>query len=161
MKLWFRLTIVCGALLGLLLGRTPPADWNYQLHAVRSGPCSDQGKETASDSFTASVVESMECDPARAASLESLVLDRTLTASNTGPPGQETHGPAEPMGPWRVAGQAGNSNQRHRATFSTNLLAFYRRIKKSVPQQALASPAPDFQRLPLIPRPVQGLRGAS
>jgi hypothetical protein len=23
-------------------------DWNYQLHAVRSGPCFDQGKETAS-----------------------------------------------------------------------------------------------------------------
>ena len=128
MKLWFRLTIVCGALLGLLLGLTPPADWNYQSHVVRSGPGFDQGKETASDSSTASVVERMKCDPARA-SLESLVLDRALTASNTGPPGQETHGPAEPMGPWRVAGQAGNSNQRHRATFSTNLLAFDRRIK--------------------------------
>ena len=98
MTLWFRLTIVCGALLGLLLGLTPPADWNYQSHAVRSGPCFDQGKETASDSTTASVVESMECDPARAASLESLVLDRALTASNTGPLGQETRGPAEPMG---------------------------------------------------------------
>jgi hypothetical protein len=103
MKLWFRLIMVCGALLGLLLGLTPPADWNYQSHAVRLGPCFDQGKETASDSFTASVVESMECDPARAASLESLVRDRALTASNTGSPGQETHGPAEPMGPWRVA----------------------------------------------------------
>ncbi len=138
MKLWFRLTLVCGALLGLLLGLTPPAHWNYQSHVVRSGPCFDQGKDTAFDSSTASVVESMEYDPARAASLESLVLDRALTASNTDPPGQETHGPAEPMGPWRVAGQAGNSNQRHRATFSTNLLAFYHRIKKSVPQQALA-----------------------
>ncbi len=140
MKLWFGLTLVCGALLGLLLGLSPPSDWNYQSHVVRSGPCFDPGKETASDSSTASVVESMECDPARTASLESHVLDRALTASNTGPPGQETHGPAEPMGPWRVAGQAGNSNQRHRATFSTNLLAFYHRIKKSVPQQALARP---------------------
>jgi hypothetical protein len=129
MTLWFRLTIVCGALLGLLLGLTPPADWNYQSHAVRSGPCFDQGKETASDSSTASVIESMECDPARAAPLESLVRDCALTASNTGPPGQQTHGPAEPMGPWRVAGQAGNSNQRHRATFSTNLPAFDRQIK--------------------------------
>ena len=128
---WFRFTLVCRALLGLLLGLTPPADWNYQSHVVRSGPGFDQGKETASDSSTASVVERMECDPARAASLESLVLDRALTASNTGPPGQKTHAPAEPMGPWRVAGQAGNSNQRHRATFSTNLLAFDRRIKKS------------------------------
>src|SRR5229473_6887703 len=141
MKLWFRLTLVCGALLGLLLGLTPPAHWNYQSHVVRSGPCFDQGKDTAFDSSTASVIESMEYDPARAASLESLVLDRALTASNTDPPGQETHGPAEPMGPWRVAGQAGNSNQRHRATFSTNLLAFYRRIKKSVPQQALTNAA--------------------
>jgi hypothetical protein len=129
MKLWFRLTIVCGALLGLLLGLTPLADWNYQSHAVCLGPCFDQGKQTASDSSTASVVESVECDPARAASLESLVLDRALTASNTGPPGQETRGPAQPRGPWRVAGQAGNSNQRHRATFSTNLLALDRRIK--------------------------------
>jgi hypothetical protein len=125
MKLWFGLTLVCGALLGLLLGLSPPSDWNYQSHVVRSGPCFDQGKETASDSSTASVVESMECDPARTASLESHVLDRALTASNTSPP----NGPAEPMGPWRFAGQAGNSNQRHRATFSTNLLAFDRRIK--------------------------------
>src|SRR3989442_1197666 len=117
MKLWFHLTIVCGALLGLLLGLTPPADWNYQSHVVRSGPCFDQGKETASDSSTASVVETMECDPARAASLESLALDRALTASNTGPPGQEPHGRAEPMGPWRVAGQAGNS----KPTPSSNL----------------------------------------
>src|SRR5438876_680925 len=99
MKLCFRLTIVCGALLGLLLGLTPPADWNYQSHVVRSGPCFEQGKETVSDSSTASVVESMECDPDRAVSLESLVLDRALTASNTDPPGQETHGPAEPMSP--------------------------------------------------------------
>ena len=126
---WFRLTLACWALLGLLLGLTPPADSDYQSHVVRSGPCFDQGKETASDSSTASVVESMECDPARAASLESLVLDRALTASNTGPPGQDTHGPAELMGPWRVAGQAGNSNRRQRATFSTNLLAFDCQIK--------------------------------
>ena len=81
MKLWFGLTLVCGALLGLLLGLTPPADWNYQSHVVRSGLCFDPGKETASDSSTASVVETMECDPARTASLESHVLDRALTAS--------------------------------------------------------------------------------
>ena len=125
MKLWFRLTIVCGALLGLLLGLPPPADWNYQSHVVRSGPCFDQGKETASDSSTVSVVERMECAPARAASLESLVLDRAWTASNTSPPGQETYGPAETMGELPVK----PANQRHRATFSTNLLAFDRRIK--------------------------------
>ena len=90
---WLRLTLVCWALLGLLLGLTPPADWNYQSPAVPSQPCFDQGKEAASDSLTASVARSMQFDPARGASLESLVLNCTLTASNTGPPGQETDQP--------------------------------------------------------------------
>ena len=130
MKLWFRLTIVCGALLGLLLGLTPPADWNYQSHVVRSGPCFDQGKETASDSSTASLVASMECDPARAASLESLVLDRAFDCEQywSTRPGDPRASGTDGR-PWRVAAQAGNSNQRHPATFSTNLLAFDRRIK--------------------------------
>jgi hypothetical protein len=35
------------------------------------------------------------------------------------------------MGPWQVAGQAGNSNQRHRATLSAKLLVFSRKIEKS------------------------------
>jgi hypothetical protein len=131
MMTWFRLTLVCGALLGLLLGLTQPADWNDPSHAVRSGPCFDRGNEATSDSPTASVVASMESDPVRAGPFRFLVLDCTLSASNTGPPGQETHGPQDPMGPWRVAGQAGNSNQRHRATFCTKLLAFNRRIEES------------------------------
>src|SRR5271157_4899632 len=33
--------------------------------------------------------------------------------------------------PWRVTGQAGNSDQRHRATFPTKLLAFNPRIEES------------------------------
>ena len=129
----FRLTLslVCGALLCLLLGRNPPADWNSQSYVVRSQPCFDQGKEAASDSPTTSVVGSMEFDPARAGPFGSLVLDGASTAGNMGPPGQESHGPPEPMGPWRVAGQAGNSNQPHRATFSTKLLALNRRIEES------------------------------
>jgi hypothetical protein len=125
---WFRLTLVCCVLFCLFLGLTPAVDWNYQ-PVFSSGSSYDQSKELASDSFTASVVESMECDPARAASLESLVLDRALTASNTGPPGQVTHGPAQPMGPWRVAGLAGNSNQRHRATLSAKLLVSAEQLK--------------------------------
>ncbi|HEX9111141.1 MAG TPA: hypothetical protein VF845_06645 [Terriglobales bacterium] len=118
MKRWFRLTLVCGALLGLLLGLTPPAGWNYQ-SVVSPGPQFDRDQEAAPDLTPTSVAESMEYDPVRAAALESLVLDRAFTASNTGPPGQETHGPVELMGRWRVAGQAGNSNQGHRATFSS------------------------------------------
>jgi hypothetical protein len=35
------------------------------------------------------------------------------------------------MGPWQVAGQAGNSNQRHRATLSKKLLIFSRKIEES------------------------------
>src|ERR1700737_410314 len=139
MKLWFRLTIVCGALLGLLLGLTPPADWNYQSHVVRSGPCFDQGKETASDSSTASLVASMECDPARAASLESLVLDRALTVSNTGPPGQETPGRAELMValgelPLKPATQTNAIQQPSPQIYWLSTAE----LKIGVPQQALA-----------------------
>jgi len=133
MMTWFRLTfsLLCWALLCLLLGLNQSADWNYQSHVVSSQPCFDQGKEAASDSPTTSVVGSMEFDPARAGPFGSLVLDGASTAGNMGPPGQESHGPPEPMGPWRVAGQAGNSNQPHRATFSTKLLALNRRIEES------------------------------
>jgi hypothetical protein len=48
----------------------------------------------------------MEFDSARAGPLASLVLDGAWTAGNIGPPGQETHGPPEPIGPWRLAGQS-------------------------------------------------------
>jgi hypothetical protein len=86
MMTWFRLTLVCGALLGLLLGLTQPADWNEPSPAVRSRPCFDRGNEATSDSPTASVVASMESDPARAGPFRFLVLDCTLSASNIGPP---------------------------------------------------------------------------
>jgi hypothetical protein len=68
---------------------------------------------------------------ARTGPFGSLVLDCGLTVGNIGPPGQENHGPPEPMGPWQVAGQAGNSNQRHRATLSKKLLVFSRKIEES------------------------------
>jgi len=90
---WFRLILVCWTLLALFLGLTPPAGWNYQ-EVVSSGPLFDHAKETVSDLTSTSVVESMEFDPARTASLESLVLGRALTASSTGPPGQQTRASA-------------------------------------------------------------------
>ena len=127
----FRLTcsLVCWILLCLLLGLNPPADWNSQSHVVRSQPCFDQGKEAASDSPTTSVVGSMEFDPARAGPFGSLVLDSASTAGNMGPPGKESHGPAEPIGPWRVAAQAGNSNQPHRATSPRNYWLLSAKLK--------------------------------
>jgi hypothetical protein len=129
MKPWFRLTLVCCVLLGLLLGLTQAVDWNYQ-PVVSSGSLFDRVTK-ASDSPTSSVVGSIAFDLARAGPFGSLVLDCRLTAGNIGPPGQENHGPPEPMGPWQVAGQAGNSNQRPRATLSKKLLVFSRKIEES------------------------------
>ena|ERR1700693_1476632 len=126
---WFRLTLVCCVLLGLLLGLTQAVDWNYQ-PVVSSGSLFDRATN-ASDSPTSSVVGSMAFHLARAGPFGSLVLDCGLTAGNIGPPG-----PGEPRatatdGPWQVAGQAGNSNQRHRATLSKKLLVFSRKIEES------------------------------
>ena len=93
---WFRLTLVCCVLLGLLLGLTQAVDWNYQ-PVVSSGSLVDRATN-ASDSPMSSVVGSMAFDLARAGPFGSLVLDCGLTAGNIGPPGQENHGPPEPMG---------------------------------------------------------------
>ena len=127
---WFRLTLVCCVLLGLLLGLTQALDWNYQ-PIVSSGSSFDRGTKATSDSPTSSVVGSVAFHLARAGPFGSLVLDCGLTAGNNDPPGQENHGPPEPMGPWQVAGQAGNSNQRHRATLSAKLLVFSQKIEKA------------------------------
>jgi len=93
---WFRLTLVCCVLLGLLLGLTQAVDWNYQ-PVVSSGSLFDRASN-ASDLPTSSAVGSMAFDLARAGPFGSLVLDCGLTAGNVGPPGQENHGPPEPMG---------------------------------------------------------------
>ena len=126
---WFRLTLVCCALLGLLLGLTQAVDWNYQ-PVVSSGSLVDRATN-ASDSPTSSVVGSMAFDLARAEPFGSLVLDCGLTAGNIGPPGQENHGPPEPMDLGKLPARAGNSNQRHRATLSKKLLVFSRKIEES------------------------------
>jgi hypothetical protein len=130
MTSWFRLTLVCCVLLCLVLSLTQAVEWNYQ-PVTSSGSSFDRGTKATSDSPTSSVVGSMVFDLARTRPLGSPVLDRGLTGRNIAPPGQENHGPPEPMGPWQVAGQAGNSNQRHRATLSTKLLVFSRTIEES------------------------------
>jgi hypothetical protein len=130
MTTWFRLTLVCCILLCLFLGLTQAVDWNY-LPVVSSGSLFDRGTKATSDSPTSSVVGSMAFHLARAGPFGDLGLDCGLTAGNIGPPGQENHGPPEPMGPWQVAGQTGNSNQRHRATSSAKLPVFSRKIEES------------------------------
>ena len=89
---WFRLTLVCCVLLGLLLGLTQAADWNYQ-PIVSSGSSFDRGTKATSDSSTSSVVGSMAFHLARAGPFRSLVLDCGLAVGNNDPPGQESHGP--------------------------------------------------------------------
>lgn len=91
MTTWFRLTLVCCVLLGLILGLTQAVDWNYQ-SVVSSGSSFDRGTKATSDSPTSSVVGSMAFHLARAGPFGSLVLDCGLTAGNIGPPGQENHG---------------------------------------------------------------------
>jgi hypothetical protein len=115
MKTWFSLTLVCWAWLCLLLSFSQQAGQNHPLQVVGSGPWFDRCKEPASGSPTASVLRNLEFDQARAGPLESLAPGRALTAHNIGPPCQDTHGPPEPGGPWRVADQNGHSKQ-HRAT---------------------------------------------
>lgn len=111
MKPWYSFILVCWALLFLLLSLSEQAGLNHLLLVASSG------QWLASGSPTASVLKSMEFDQARAAPLESLVLDYALTAVHMGPPGQEIHGPPQSMGPWRVAGQ----NLQLKATIATFL----------------------------------------
>ena len=123
MTSWFRLTL-CLGLLCLLVHLTQPADLN-QLQIVGCESWFDRGREPAPDVLTVSAVRSMEFR-ARAGPRQSLVLDSTLTAGNSGPPGWETHGPSAPIGPWRVAGQAvkpATPTNAPRAHLSAKILA--------------------------------------
>jgi hypothetical protein len=123
MKPWFSLILICWALLFLLLRLSQQAGLNHPLLVVGSGQWLDGRREPASGYPTASVLRSMEFDQARAAPLESLVVDYALTAVNMGPPGQESHGTPQSTGPWRVAGQSQQLKATIAAPFSTKLLA--------------------------------------
>jgi hypothetical protein len=98
MKQWLRLTLVCGVLVGLLLGLTQVVGLNYTLQVLGSGSWFDRGTGPASDAPTIAFIRSMEFHPPRAGPLESLVFDCALNADNIGPPGQETYGRPELMG---------------------------------------------------------------
>ena len=94
---WFpRLTLICCVLLCVFLGLTQAVVWNYQ-PVVSSGSSSDRGTKATSDSPTTSVVGSMTFHLARARPFGSLVLDCGSTVGNIGSPGQENHGPPEPI----------------------------------------------------------------
>jgi hypothetical protein len=121
MKHWLCLALLCWVLACLLLSIPQPVGLNCPGHLVASKLWLDRDREAALDSPRAWFVRSMAFDPARPGPLACPIFARKLTGS-IGPPGQETHGPPESMGPRRVAGQS-----RHlkapRATFSAKLSA--------------------------------------
>jgi hypothetical protein len=108
MKRWFRLTLVCCLLLCLCLSLPQAVGLNHRVQIVGFRACFDRGTESASDAPTVSVVTGMRFDPARTGPLASLILDCAWSSANLGPPSWEIHGPSEPIGPGRVAGQAAN-----------------------------------------------------
>jgi hypothetical protein len=105
MKPRFWLTMVCWALVCLVLGLSQQVGLYHPLQVSTSGQWLDRCREPASGSPTASIVKSTQFDPTRAGPLTSLVLDDAWTGGNVGPPGQETHGHPEDERNLPVAGQ--------------------------------------------------------
>ena len=106
MKPRFWLTMVCWALVCLLLSLSQQAGLNCPLQVASLSQWLDRCREPASGSPTASVVRSTQFDLARAGPLTSLVLEDAWTEGNIGPPGQETRRPPKPIGICQVAGQS-------------------------------------------------------
>jgi hypothetical protein len=125
MTSWFRLILLCLVLPCLLIHLTQPAELNHPLQIVGWGSWFDRGRESAPVALTVLAVRSVEFR-ARAVPRQFLARDAKLTAGNSGPPGQQTHGPPAPIGPWRVAGQAvkpATPTNAPRARFSAKILA--------------------------------------
>ena len=112
MKVCFPLTLVCCVLLCLFLSLPHSIGLKHGLQIVGSRPWIDREREPTSDASLVSVATRMRFDLPRPAPLASPLLDCAWAAGNLGPPGSETPGPPKPIGPWQVAGQAVNSNQR-------------------------------------------------
>ena len=118
MKPRFWLTMVCWALACLVLGLSQQAGLYHSSQVSGS-------RQPASGSPTASVFKSTQFDPARARSLTSLVLEDAWPDGNMGPPGQETHGPPEPIRICRLPVKDGSSKQEQAAIRRKLLTAVY------------------------------------
>jgi hypothetical protein len=116
MKPWFLLTILCWALVCLLLSLSQQPGLNRELQVVGSGQWLDRCGEAAFGSPAAAAVRGREYDQARAGPLESVALGDALTVGNIGPPCQETHGPPKASRAGRVAGQSRQLEVTHRVT---------------------------------------------
>jgi hypothetical protein len=115
MKPNFWLTVVCWALVGLLLSLSQQADLYHSLQVSGSSQWLDQCREPASGSRTASV--------SKARNSIRLVLDRSHLWSSRMRglmeilvhPGQENHGPPEPIRICRLPVKDGSSKQEQAA----------------------------------------------
>jgi hypothetical protein len=108
MKRWLRLTLVCWVLLCLFLSLPQAVGLNHPLPIVGLRPEFDQGKEPDPGRH------SLGCQKHEIRSGSHWIPRapgarmRVHCAGNLGPLGPETHGPPEPIGLGRVAGQAVN-----------------------------------------------------
>jgi hypothetical protein len=133
MTSWFRLTLCFLALLCLLLHITQPADLNHQLQIVGWGSWFDRGREPAPDVLTVSAVRSMEFR-ARAGPRQSLALNSTLTAGNSGHPAGSRMGHRHRLGLGELPGKRSSRQLQPtplRAHFSAKILAQTTNFKTS------------------------------
>jgi hypothetical protein len=115
MKPNFWLTVVCWALVCLLLSLSQQAGLYHSLQVSGSSQWLDQCREPASGSRTASVFKSTQFDPARAGPFTSLVLEDAWTDGNIGPPGPRKPWATEPIRICRLPVKDGSSKQQQAA----------------------------------------------
>ena len=108
MKRWLRLTLVCCVLLGWFLSLPQAVGLNDGLPIVGSRPEFGQGKEPDLQRHSLGCQKHEIRSGWHWISRVSGARMCVDCAGTLGPPGPETHGPPEPIGLGRVAGQAVN-----------------------------------------------------
>jgi hypothetical protein len=108
MKRWLRLTLVCCVLLCLFLSLLPAVGLHHGLQIVGLRPEFDQGKEPDLRRHSLGCQKHEIRSGSHWISCVSGARMCVDCAGNLGPPDPETHGPPEPIGLGRVAGQAVN-----------------------------------------------------
>ena len=108
MKRWLRLTLVCCVLLCLFLSLPQAVGRNHGLRIAGLRPEFDQGKEPDLRRHSLGCQKHEIRSGSHWISRVSGARMCVDCAGTLGPPGPETHGPPEPIGLGRVAGQAVN-----------------------------------------------------
>src|SRR5438046_4104269 len=109
-KCW--LTMVCWALVCLVLGLIQQAGMYHSSQVSGSSQWLDRCREPASGSPTASVVESTQFDPARAGPLTSWAVKDCCGKGKIAPPGQEPLGAPKTSEIGRLPAKEANQNNK-------------------------------------------------